>query len=172
LLRTSIAGEASARGESARELGRQARDRINADFNVDNPDTPPRVSQKLIAAATLPRAMPAPSTPEARNLHREAHALIEQAAVQQAESSASRICQQASARDDGGAQGPEPSVHAGGAAERPANPGRTPAKDRLLDTRGASLRRRHPQRHQRPTDEQSGGAGGSRLPPSTGWTLR
>jgi hypothetical protein len=24
----------------------------------------------------------------------------------------------------------------GGAAERPANPGRTPAKERLLDTRG------------------------------------
>jgi hypothetical protein len=72
LLRASIAGEASARGERARELGRKARDRINADFNVDNPDTPPRASQKLIAAATLLRAMPAPSTLEARNLHREA----------------------------------------------------------------------------------------------------
>jgi hypothetical protein len=80
--------------------------------------------------------MPAPSTPEARNLHREAQALIKQAAVQQAESSASRIRQQGSARDDKGAQGPEPSVHTGGAAERPANPGRTPAKERLLDTRG------------------------------------
>jgi hypothetical protein len=98
-----MAGEASARGEHARELGIQARDRINADFNVDNPDTPPRASQKLIAAATLLRAMPAPSTPEARNLHREAQALIEQAAVQQAESSASRIRQQGSARNDGGA---------------------------------------------------------------------
>jgi hypothetical protein len=127
LLRASMAGEASARGERARELGRQARDRINADFNVDNPDTPPRASQKLIAAATLLRAMPAPSTPEARNLHREAQALIEQAAVQQTGSSASRIRQQGSARDDRGAQGPEPSVHAGGATERPANPGRTPA---------------------------------------------
>jgi hypothetical protein len=81
LLRASIAGEASARGERARELGRQACDRINADFNVDNPDTPPRASQKLIAAATLLRAMPAPSTPEARNLHREAQALIEEAVV-------------------------------------------------------------------------------------------
>jgi hypothetical protein len=91
LLRASIAGEASACGERARELGRQARDRINADFNVDNPDTPPRASQKLIAAATLLRAMPTPSTPEARNLHREAQVLIEQAAIQQAESSASRI---------------------------------------------------------------------------------
>jgi hypothetical protein len=136
LLRASIAGEASARGERARELGRQARDRINADFNVDDPDTPPRASQKLVAVATLLRAMPAPSTPEARNLHRKAQALIEQAAVQQAESSASRIRQQGSAQDGGGAQGPEPSVHAGGVAERPTNPGRTPAKERILDTRG------------------------------------
>jgi hypothetical protein len=71
LLRSSMAGGASARGERARELGKQARDRINADFDVDNPDAPPWASQKLIAAATLLRAMPAPSTPEARNLHRE-----------------------------------------------------------------------------------------------------
>jgi hypothetical protein len=56
LPRASMAGEASACGERARELGIQARDRINADFNVDNPDTPPRASQKLIAAATLLRA--------------------------------------------------------------------------------------------------------------------
>jgi hypothetical protein len=81
LLRASIVGEASARGERARELGRQARDRINADFNVNDLDTPPRASQKHIAVTTLLWAMPAPSTPEARNLHREAQALIEQAAV-------------------------------------------------------------------------------------------
>jgi hypothetical protein len=136
LLRASIAGEASARGECARELGKQARERINADFNVDDPNTPPRANQKLIAAATLVRAMPAPSTPEARNLHREAQALIEQAAVQQAVSSASRIRQQGRTQDDGGAQGPEPSVHARGAAERPANPGRTPIRERILDTLG------------------------------------
>jgi hypothetical protein len=35
--------------------------------------------------------MPAPYTPEAENLHCETQTLIEQAAVQQAESSASRI---------------------------------------------------------------------------------
>jgi hypothetical protein len=74
--------------------------------------------------------------PEARNLHRKAQVLIEQAAMQQAESSASRIRQQGSARDDGGAQGPEASVHAGGRAERPTNPGRTPVRERILDTRG------------------------------------
>jgi hypothetical protein len=116
LLRTSIAGDASARGERARELGKQARECINADFDVDNPTTPPRASQKLIAAVTLLRAMPASSMPEARNLHREAHVLIEQAAVQQAKSSASCIHHPGSTRDDGGAQGPEASVHAGGAA--------------------------------------------------------
>jgi hypothetical protein len=131
-----MAGEASARGEHARELGIQARDRINTDFNVDNPETPPRASQKLIAAAMLLRAMPAPSTPEARNLHREAQALIEEAAVQQAESSASRIRQQGDAQGDGGVQGPEPSIHAGRATERPANLGRSSARERLLDTRG------------------------------------
>jgi hypothetical protein len=104
LLRAFIAEEASARGERARELGKQARDRINTDFDVDNPSMPPRASQKLIAAAVLLRAMPAPSTPEARNLHREAQALVEQAAVQQAESSASRIRHQGSACHDGGAR--------------------------------------------------------------------
>jgi hypothetical protein len=100
LLRASIAGEASARSERARKLGRQARERINVDFHVDNPNTPPRASQKLVAAATLLRAMPAPSMPEARYLHREVQVLIEQAAVQPVESSASRIHQSGSARDD------------------------------------------------------------------------
>jgi hypothetical protein len=41
LLRASIAGEASARGERAHELGKQARKHINADFDVNNPNTPP-----------------------------------------------------------------------------------------------------------------------------------
>jgi phosphatidate phosphatase APP1 len=81
LLRASIAGEASARSERARELGKKARERINADVDVDNPSTPPQASQKLIAAASLLRAMPVPSTPEARNLHHEAQALIEQVVV-------------------------------------------------------------------------------------------
>jgi hypothetical protein len=53
LLHATIAGEASAHGERARELGKQAREHINADFDIDNPSTPPRASQKLIAAVTL-----------------------------------------------------------------------------------------------------------------------
>jgi hypothetical protein len=44
LLRSSIAGEASTGGERARELGKQARERINAEFDVNNPKTPPRAS--------------------------------------------------------------------------------------------------------------------------------
>jgi hypothetical protein len=39
-LHASMAEEASVRDDRVRELGIQARDRINADFNVDNPDTP------------------------------------------------------------------------------------------------------------------------------------
>jgi hypothetical protein len=80
--------------------------------------------------------MPAPSTPEAQNVHRKAQVLIEQVAVQQVESSTSRICQQGSARGDGGAQGSEASVHACGAMGQPANKGRTPVRERILDTRG------------------------------------
>jgi hypothetical protein len=72
LLRASVVGEASAHGERACDLGNLARDRFNADFDVDNPSTPPRASQKLIAAAALLRAMPVLSMPEARNLHRDA----------------------------------------------------------------------------------------------------
>jgi hypothetical protein len=162
-----MAGEASARGERTRELGKQARDRINADFNVDNPDTPPRASQKLIAAATLLRAMPAPSTPEARNLHREVQALIEQAAVRQAESSASRIRQQGDARGDGAAQGGESSVHAGEARGATRQP-ETHAGQGAAPRHAQGARRRRPQRHQRSAYEQGGCASGGRLPPSTG----
>jgi hypothetical protein len=56
--------------------------------------------------------------------------------VQQAESSASRIRQQGSTRDDRGTHGPEASVHTGGATRQPANQGRTPAKEWILYTRG------------------------------------
>jgi hypothetical protein len=79
--------------------------------------------------------MPAPSTPEARNLHRDVQALIKQAAVQSAESSASLIRQQGSEQDDGGTQGQEASVHVDGAVGQPANQGQTLVRERILDTR-------------------------------------
>jgi hypothetical protein len=130
LLRASIAAEAFARGKRARELGKQDREGINSDFDVNNSNTPPRTSQKLIAAVTLLQAMPAPSTPEAQNLHREAQALIEQAVVQQAESSASRIRQQGSVRDDDGAQGPgRQFMQVGRRDNRPTRAERRPGSD-------------------------------------------
>jgi hypothetical protein len=49
---------------------------------------------------------------------------------------ASRIHQQGSARDNDGAQGQEAFVHAGGTVRQPADQGRTPVRERILDTRG------------------------------------
>jgi hypothetical protein len=43
--------------------------------------------------------------------------------------------QQGSARDDGGAQGPKASVHTGGAVAQATNQGRTPVRERIIDTR-------------------------------------
>jgi hypothetical protein len=63
LLRASIARKASARGECAHELGKQACERINVDFDVDNPNTPPRASQKLVASAMLYGPCPLPQCP-------------------------------------------------------------------------------------------------------------
>jgi hypothetical protein len=40
LLRATIAGKASARGERVHELGKQAQECINTDFNVNDPNTP------------------------------------------------------------------------------------------------------------------------------------
>ena len=86
--------------------------------------------------------MPEPSTPEGHNLHKEAQVLLEEAAVHQAESSASRLRSVASARaDEATRQDHEASVHT-----PPANKAKapsvhdqvkpTPVKDRLRDTRG------------------------------------
>ena len=102
----------------------------------------PRAGQKITTAAILIRAMPEPSTPEGRNLRKEAQALLEEATVQQAESSAPRLRSMASARANGVAQQDhEASVHT-----PPANTARvpsvhdrvklTPMKDRLRDTQG------------------------------------
>lgn len=88
--RIGLDGNRECRGNRACEAGRQARAHINNDHNVEDPLALNHTSQKLIAAATLLRAMPEPATPEDRNLHLQAQRLVEQAAVQQAESSASR----------------------------------------------------------------------------------
>ena len=117
---------------------------------MDDPLALVRASQKLIAVVTLIRAIPEPSTPEGRNLRREAQALVEQATVQQAESSSSCMRHQSSARTDGGKRDQEESDHtpSRGMAvpARPTNKGKTPSihdciqkrpvKERVLDRRG------------------------------------
>jgi hypothetical protein len=60
--------------------------------------------------------MPEPLTCKARNLRREAQALIEQAAVQHAKSSTSRIHKQSGARGNSDAQDQEAFVHTDDAA--------------------------------------------------------
>nr|CAB3502951.1 unnamed protein product [Digitaria exilis] len=79
------------RDADARQAERVARARILIDGGSEDPVTLPRASQKLIAVVALLRAMPQPTTPEGRKLHREAQTLVEDAARQQAESSASRL---------------------------------------------------------------------------------
>jgi hypothetical protein len=91
-------------GAGAREAARVARERIMAEGREGSPMGLPRASQKITAAALLIRAMPEPSTPEGRNLRKEAQAFLEDAAVQQAESSASQMRSAASARTRGAAQ--------------------------------------------------------------------
>ena len=136
-------------GARAQVAGRVARERILADDNVDKSLELKRTSQKLVAAAYLLQAMPEPSTTEGRNLRNEGKVLIEQAAVQQAESSTSRM-HSAVPRAEGAAhQVREASVHTslGGkgkaaVADNARAPSvhdcikRTPTKERLYDTRG------------------------------------
>ena len=83
-LRTALEQQRTARGAHAQAAGRVARERILANDNVDKPPELKTAGEKLIAAAYLLQAMPEPSTPSGRNLHREAQELIEQAAMQQA----------------------------------------------------------------------------------------
>ena len=93
-------------------MGRVARERIQADDDVDNPLDLKRASHKLVTTAYLLQAMPEPSTPAGRNLRNEARALMEQAAVQQDESSVSRMRSAASAKAGGALQQDhEASVH-------------------------------------------------------------
>ena len=64
--------------------------RIHDDEGSEQPLVFNRASQNVAAAAMLVRAMPEPSTTEGRRVRGELRDLLETAAVQQAESSASR----------------------------------------------------------------------------------
>ena len=99
-LRHTLEQACTGHGTGARESVRVPRERILAEGREGSPLALPRASQKITAAALLIRAMPEPSTPEGRNLRKEAQVLLEEATVRQAESSASRLRSVASARAD------------------------------------------------------------------------
>ena len=90
-LRTALEQQRTVHGEHAQAAARVARERILADDNINKPPELKMAGEKLVTAAYLLQAMPEPSTPSGRNLRREAQVHIEQAAVQHAESSASRM---------------------------------------------------------------------------------
>ena len=100
-LRTAFEQQRTARGAHAQAAARVARERILADDNVDKPPELKTAGEKLVAAAYLLQAMPEPSTTSGRNVHHEAQVLIDQATVQQAESSAS--CMRSTVPKAGGA---------------------------------------------------------------------
>ena len=139
----------TARGAQARTARRVAREWILSD-NVDRPPELKTASEKLVAAAYLLQAMPEPCTTSGRNLRQEAQVLIEQAVVQQAESSASRMRSIVPKQPGGTAwQDHEVSVHSptGGKGKAAAahdakapsvhdSIGKAPARERLHDTRG------------------------------------
>src|SRR6185312_2266255 len=111
-LRAALEQQRTVRGAYAQAAGRVARERILADDNADKPPELQTAGEKLVAAAYLLQAMPEPSTPSGRNLRRRAQELIEQAAVQQAESSASSMRSKAPEPPGGAAhQDREVSVH-------------------------------------------------------------
>ena len=103
-VRTALEQQRTAHGAHAQAAGHDARERILADDNVDKPPELKTAGEKLVAAAYLLQAMPEPSTTSGRNLHREAQVFIEQAVVQQAESSAPRMRSAAPAKAGGTAQ--------------------------------------------------------------------
>jgi hypothetical protein len=79
-----------------RALGGRARERahdVNRRINEDRVIDPPifaRANQNVAAAAMLLRNMPKPSNTDTRRVRDEIRELLETAAMQQAESSASR----------------------------------------------------------------------------------
>jgi len=88
----TLAQEQSGRGDGgeARRCARDVNRRIIEDEGGDNPLVFSTASQNVMAAALLLRAMPEPLTPEGRRVRQGLRSLLEQAVVQNAESSASQ----------------------------------------------------------------------------------
>ena len=90
-LRETLVQDQSARedGGEARRRARDVNRRIIEDEGGDVPPVFSMASQNVMAAALLLRAMPEPSTPEGRRVRHGLRGLLEQAVVQNAESSVS-----------------------------------------------------------------------------------
>jgi len=91
-LRETLVQDPSSRGDGG-EARRRARDvnrRIIEDEGGDIPPVFSTANQNMMAAALLLRAMPEPSNPEGRRVRQGLRGLLEQAVVQNAESSASQ----------------------------------------------------------------------------------
>ena len=91
-LRETLEQDQPARGDGGAAT-RRARDvnrRIIEDAGGDNPPIFSTASQNVMAAALLLRAMPEPSTPEGRRVRQGLRGLLEQAVVQNVESSVSQ----------------------------------------------------------------------------------
>jgi hypothetical protein len=91
-LRQNIGQEWAGRAPAgeARHLAQDVQHRIADDARARMPPASSGVGQNLAAAAILLRAIPEPSTTEGRRIQGELKNLLEDAAVQRAESSASR----------------------------------------------------------------------------------
>ena len=90
-LQDTLKQEQRGRGDGgrARRRAHDVRRRINNDEGSEQPPIFNRASQNVAAATMLVRAMPEPSTTEGRRVRGELRDILETAAVQQAESSAS-----------------------------------------------------------------------------------
>jgi hypothetical protein len=133
LLRASMAGEASARGSW-----------VNRPATASTPTSTSTTRTHLRGRArssSPPRRCCGPCRPPRRLRHETCTARCRHSSSRRPfnrprarrHASANRGTHEATRLRRGG----EPSVHAGEATGRPANPGRTPAKERLLDTRRA-----------------------------------
>jgi hypothetical protein len=141
----------------ARHQARDVQRRIADDARAGLPPASSRVGQNLAAAAILLRAMPEPSTTEGRRIQGELKNLLEDAAVRQAESSASR--RQGCPR--GASRGNFP-IHAGSLVPHRAHTGRDACGP------GSPRQRAPPPRPSSPPRRE----GAPRLPPQAWGMLR
>jgi hypothetical protein len=131
LLQQTLEQEHAACAHGARERARDVNRHIVEDRAID-PSVFGRASQNMVAAAMLLRNMPEPSNPDACRARDEIRGLIVTAAMQQAESSASRRHGPASEQlAEPSRQEREASVH----PEHAQQNGAAPVLESIIDNR-------------------------------------